>query len=266
MVKEYANGNDFYEENRAFLLSDKFSEPFFRFDSPLLTLTGKDQYALKVSEGGSILLALLVDPYNILLSGDDSLAEEFVGYLTSNCYRIKDFQCPLEMGEKLVECFRREGYDFDLLLGMDFMEAKEKTSEPSEPVEHATEDDVDELYEIICNFIRDCGLHDEARKERIREKLDTYRVLRRDGRIVSIAKVHDWSDTDSKITSVYTRDEYRNMGLARIVVGNALNEIIDSGKTAVLNVDRKNPISYHLYSSLGFKRIFSQGVFALKLE
>ena len=266
MIKEYANGNDFYEENRDVLLSDKYSEPFFRFDSPLLTLTGKDQYALKVSEGGSILLALLVDPYNILLSGDDSLAEEFVGYLTSNCYRIKDFQCPLEMGEKLVECFRREGYDFDLLLGMDFMEAKEKTAEPSEPVEFATENDVDELYEIVCNFIKDCGLNDIARKERIREKLDTYRVLRRDGRIASVAKVHDWSDTDSKITSVYTRDEYRNRGLARIVVGNALNEIIDSGKTAVLNVDRKNPISYHLYSSLGFRRIFSQGVFALKLE
>ena len=213
-----------------------------------------------------MLLALLVDPYNILLSGDDSLAEELVGYLTSNGYRIKDFQCSLDLGKKLVECFRREGYDFHLMLGMDFMEAKEKAAEPSESVELATEDDVDELYEIICSFIRDCGLHDEIRKERIREKLDTYRILRRDGRIVSIAKVHDWSDTDSKITSVYTRDEYRNRGLARIVVGNALNEIIDSGKTAVLNVDRKNPISYHLYSSLGFKRIFSQGVFALKIE
>ena len=213
-----------------------------------------------------MLLALLVDPYNILLSGDDSLAEELVGYLTSNGYRIKDFQCSLDLGKKLVECFRREGYDFHLMLGMDFMEAKEKAAEPSESVELATEDDVDELYEIICNFIRDCGLHDEARKERIREKLDTYRVLRRDGRIVSVAKVHAWTDTDSKITSVYTRDEYRNMGLARIVVGNALNEIIDSGTTAVLNVDRKNPISNHLYASLGFKRIFSQGVFAINRE
>ena len=38
MIKEYANGNDFYEENRDFLLSDKYSEPFFRFDSPLLTM------------------------------------------------------------------------------------------------------------------------------------------------------------------------------------------------------------------------------------
>ena len=264
MVKEDANGNDFYEDNRDFLLPDKYSEPFFRFDSPLLTRTGKDQYAIRVSEGDSKLLALLVDPYNILLSGDASLTGELVGFVTSNGYRVKDYQCSLELGEKLAGCFRREGYDFDLQLGMDFMEAKEKAEEPSEPVGLASEDDVDEIYEMICNFIRDCGLNDVARKERIREKLDTYRVLRRDGRIVSIAKVHDWTDTESKITSVYTRDEYRNRGLARIVVGNALNEIIDSGKIAVLNVDRKNPISYHLYSSLGFRRIFSQGVFALK--
>ena len=263
MVREYANGNDFYEENKAFLLSDKYSEPFFRFDSPLLTQSGKDQYAVRVSEGGSMLFALLVDPYKILLSGDALLAEELVGFLTSNGYRIKDFQCSLELGEKLVECFGREGYGFRLSLGMDFMEAKEKTAEPAEPVEHATEGDVDELYEIVCNFIRDCGLNDVARKERIREKLDTYRVLRRDGRIASVAKVHDWTDTDSKITTVYTRDEYRNRGLARSVVANALNEIIDSGKNAVLNVDRKNPVSNHLYASLGFKRIFSQGVFAL---
>ena len=263
MVKTYENGNDFYEDNRDFLLSDKYSEPFFRFDSPLLTKTGKDEYAIRVSEGGSALVALLVDPYNILLSGDISLAEELVGFLTSNGYRIKDYQCSLELGEKLMECFKREGYCFHLMLGMDFMEAKEKTSEPSEHIELATENDVDELYEIVCNFIKDCGLNDIARKERIREKLDTYRVLRRDGRIASVAKVHDWTDTDSKITTVYTRDEYRNRGLARIVVGNALNEIVESGKTAVLNVDRKNPVSNHLYASLGFRKIFSQGVFAL---
>ena len=42
-----------------------------------------------------------------------------------------------------------------------------------------------------------------------------------------------------------------------------LNEIIDSGRIAVLNVDQKNPVSYHLYTSMGFRKIFSQGVFKL---
>ena len=73
-----------------------------------------------------------------------------------------------------------------------------------------------------------------------------------------------WTDRDTKISTVYTRDEYRNQGCARAVVGSVLNEIIGSGKTAVLNVDQKNPVSYHLYTSLGFRKIFSQGVFELK--
>ena len=30
---------------------------------------------------------------------------------------------------------------------------------------------------------------------------------------------------------------------------------------ATLNVDEKNPISYHLYTSLGFKRMFSQAIY-----
>jgi len=36
---------------------------------------------------------------------------------------------------------------------------------------------------------------------------------------------------------------------------------LTSGKRATLNVDRKNPVSYHLYLSLGFERMFSQGEF-----
>ena len=263
MVKIYPDGKSFYEENKSFLLSNKYTEPFFRLDSPQLTQTGKDEYAIKVSEGGSALLAMCVEPYSILLYGDGSLSGELVGYLTSNGYRIKDYLCPLELGEKLLGCFRAEGYDFRLSLGMDFMEAREKTAAPSEPVEIPTEDDLDELYEIICNFIKDCGLTDVANKDRIRDNLKNFRILRRDGRIASVVRIYAWTDSETKLTHVYTRDEYRNRGLAGIVVGNALNEIVDSGKTAVLNVDRKNPVSNHLYASLGFKKIFSQGVFSL---
>ena len=263
MVKEYTDGISFYEENRDFLLENKYTEPFFRLDSPLLIKAGKDEYALKFHDGPACLLAMCVEPYNILLYGDESLAEEFVHFVSANGYRVKDYLCSLELGKKLIGCFRKEGYDFRLSLGMDFMEAREKTSEPSGQVESATEDDVDELHEMTCSFIKDCGLKDTVHKERIRETLKEYRILRRDGRIATFVKKHEWTDEDTKISTVYTRDEYRNQGCARIVVGSVMNEIIDSGKTAVLNVDRKNPVSYHLYTSLGFRRIFSQGVFSL---
>ena len=90
--------------------------------------------------------------------------------------------------------------------------------------------------------------------------------MRKDGKIASFAKIHEWSDADTKISTVYTRDEFRNQGCGRAVVGSVVNEIIDSGRIAALNVDQKNPISNHLYSSLGFRKIFSQGVYALNTE
>ena len=61
-----------------------------------------------------------------------------------------------------------------------------------------------------------------------------------------------------------TKPEYRGMGYARKLVNYAKNEIIAQGKIATLNVDKKNPISNHLYSSLGFKKVFSQGIYKQK--
>ena len=58
MVKEYVNGNDFYEENKDILLSEKYNEPFFRLDSPLLLNAGKEEYALKVTDGKIRILSV----------------------------------------------------------------------------------------------------------------------------------------------------------------------------------------------------------------
>lgn len=62
---------------------------------------------------------------------------------------------------------------------------------------------------------------------------------------------------------MYTRDAYRGKGYARKVVNTLKNEILSAGRRAVLNVDRNNPISYHLYASLGFRRVFSQGEYRI---
>ena len=63
------------------------------------------------------------------------------------------------------------------------------------------------------------------------------------------------------ILLIYTKKEYRGLKYARMVVNTLKNEIISMGYKATLNVDEKNPISYHLYTSLGFKRMFSQAIY-----
>ncbi|MCT1796796.1 GNAT family N-acetyltransferase [Helcococcus kunzii] len=76
--------------------------------------------------------------------------------------------------------------------------------------------------------------------------------------MVSFAKFKETSDDTMNISDVYTRSEYRGQKLAKKVVNAIKNEIIEKGKIATLNVDQKNPISNHVYQSLGFKKVFSQ--------
>ena len=110
-------------------------------------------------------------------------------------------------------------------------------------------------------FVSDCGLLDKPEKEPFRKILDSFRIIRADGKIVSMARIAPATQDDLRLVLVYTRNEYRGKGYARKVVNSAKNEILTSGKRATLNVDRKNPVSYHLYLSLGFERMFSQGEF-----
>ena len=85
-----------------------------------------------------------------------------------------------------------------------------------------------------------------------------------DGKIVSMAEISAATPDAMKIAAVYTRPAYRGKGLARLVVNTAKNETLAQGKIATLNVDKKNPITNHLYRSLGFKPVFSQGEYRRK--
>ena len=81
---------------------------------------------------------------------------------------------------------------------------------------------------------------------------------------MAISRKSPESDQSTRISMVYTRPEYRNQGLGRKVVNYLKNEILNEGKIATLNVDQANPISNHLYKSLGFKKVFSRGIFLPK--
>lgn len=126
-------------------------------------------------------------------------------------------------------------------------------------VTSATEQDLDEIFACLERFIADCWLLDRPDREHTRKTIGAFRVTRENGRIVSMAKLSPSTGADVKLTAVYARDEARGKGCARKVVNAAKNEILSMGKVATLNVDQHNPASNHLYASLGFRRVFSQG-------
>lgn len=262
MIKEYSNGNELLEENREFLNTNKYLSAFFWLDGPLLTKADRVNYAMKCENGGKALVALKNEPYSLMLFGEKDLVPELIGYIVENRYELKNCLCASEVGYEFTKFLKDSyGYVYEEALAMDFMKCNEITEASSDEVETANANDLDEICELIGKFISDCGLVDKVNREKTLERISNFRIIRRDGLIVSMARLAPGSDEDKKISDVYTRDEYRGKGFARKVVNRVKNEILENSMTATLNVDRRNPISYHLYTSLGFKRVFSQGEF-----
>jgi GNAT superfamily N-acetyltransferase len=268
MIVSYQTGAEFLQDNQAYLQTDPYLSTFFTLDAPLLKEAGKINYALRCEQGDKRLLALKVEPYNLLLFGEEAFVPELLRFLFDGGYEIKNYLCAselfqmqCELGYALMRELEPYGRRYEEALAMDFMEARSVT-EPSAPeVETAHEDDLDEIFDCAQRFVADCGLLDKPEKEPFRKVLGSFRVIRADGKIVSMARIAPATKDDLRLVLVYTRDEYRGKGYARKVVNSAKNEILASGKRVTLNVDRKNPISYHLYLSLGFERVFSQGEF-----
>ena len=265
MIINYSNGEDFIKENSTYLSENTYMSSFFFLDAPLLKESNKKNYALKVFNESGELLGIKVEPYFLLLYGEKGLLKELLIYIKDNDLEINGAYCASELGNKLLELSEDIlNKQFYQQIGMDFMEAKE-ISEPSfQGIEIPTLDDVDELYECSFNFMSDCGLTDTVEKSKIINKIKEYRIIRKDNKIVSFCGKSPESSSSTRISMVYTRPEYRGKGYARKIVNYLKNEIINEGKIATLNVDQANPISNHLYSSLGFKKVFSRGIFLPK--
>lgn len=261
MIVIYPNGDSFLKDNLAYLEEEPDLNGFFEKDAGLIAQSDHHNYAAKAQNGDKRLLALLAEPFSMLIYGDGSLTEELFGFLIKNNYRLYSLLGSTPLCEEIAAVVKEKfGIEYYEALGMDFMECKEKT-EPTDPdVETPTEADLDEIYECFVNFIADCGLNDRADKENLKTGLPNFRIVRADGKIVSMAKI----SINQKIAAVYTRKEYRGKGYARKTVNACKNELLAEYGVAKLNVDRKNPISNHLYRSLGFVPVFSQGEWRIK--
>lgn len=267
MIKCYENGAALVAENQDFLNTNPYLSMFFALDAPALPHCDKINYAVKAESGEHCLLAMKVEPYSMLLFGAEEEVPELLSFLLSNGYEIRNLLGSEDVCDRMtLEFASRYGIAYEEALAMDFMEASEIT-EPSCPaVEIPTEQDLDEIVECQHHFVIDCGLQDRVDREHTRSRLQEYRILRRDGVIACMASVGQATEQAMKIANVYTRPEYRGCGIARKVVNTCKNEILSRGMIATLNVDKKNPITNHLYESLGFRKVFSQGEYRRKTE
>lgn len=262
MIIDYENGNEFLKENLEFLNTNEYLATFFKLNAPSILSKSKSNYAIKCENNGYKLVTLRMQPYSTLFFGDLECINEIVSYLIKNKYELNNYLCELSLGNKLSDVLLNEyQLDFYEALAMDFMKATQISEPSSYEIITANYEDIDDIIQCINMFSSECGLNNNVSKEKILQEISSYRVIKKDGKIASMAKIAPSTSHDLKISEVYTKKEYRGLGLARKVVNTVKNEIIGCGKNATLNVDKHNPITNHLYTSLGFKRLFSQSEF-----
>ena len=139
MIVSYKTGAEFLQDNQTYLQKNPYLSTFFTLDAPLLQEAGKINYALRCEQGETRLLALKVEPYNLLLFGEEACVPELLRFLFDGGYEIKNYLCASELGYVLMREMQPYGRCYEEALAMDFMEAR-RVTEPSAPeVEPARE-------------------------------------------------------------------------------------------------------------------------------
>lgn len=262
MTKDYPNGAVFLAENAELLHRNPYLSALLCKDAEVLKTPDAKNYAVRADAAGKTLLGIKVEPYTLLLYGDGDCLSELLVFLAKKQFDFDGVLCPTVIGERLIAVAPTAVQKrYSRTIGMDFMEATEVTEPSAAGIVPATPDDLEELFECTVRFIKDCGLSDEIRREEVAKMLPAFRLFKEDGKIVSMARASQNDERSDRISYVYTRPEFRGRGYARKVVNTVKNEILERGKIATLNVDQANPISNRLYASLGFQKVFSQGIY-----
>ena len=83
MIVSYQTGMEFLQDNQEYLQTNPYLSTFFTLDALLLKQADKINYALRCEQGDKRLLALKIEPYNLLLFGEEACVPELLRFLKS---------------------------------------------------------------------------------------------------------------------------------------------------------------------------------------
>ena len=112
MIVSYKTGAEFLQDNQTYLQKNPYLSTFFTLDAPLLQEAGKINYALRCEQGETRLLALKVEPYNLLLLGEEACVPELLRFLFDSDYEVKNYLCASELGYVLMQEMQSYGRNF----------------------------------------------------------------------------------------------------------------------------------------------------------
>lgn len=252
----YKWGQEFLTDNEDILARYPLQTVFFEVNAKCITETSENNFLVKVQMDDKFLLIVHYADYPMVLFGDGVLCAEFAKYAVCNNLTFTKIlgaldTCEAFLGEyeKLVHCTHEINH------AMDIMRCDNVLTYNVDDVGAASDDDIAELTKLITDFAYE-ALGDKADAEKIEkdvtDRLHSFAVIRQDGKIVSLASTKRETSYLACIADVYTLPAYRNRGLSCRIVTYLTRRIVSSGRLAYLFVDKKNPVSNHLYTKIGY--------------
>ena len=255
MYKIYATGQEFLDENLNIIRSNPLDTIFFEGNAKAITQRNANDYAIRVEAKGQLLLAIHVGNYPIVLYGSECCADELADVVANHKLNFSKTIGPYELSTGFLTAYeQRVGGTHQVNLSMDVMYCDKVNPCDTSRVEQATAKDIEDITQIVADFTYEAlGEKPEWGKifENVSSKITSYALLRAGGEIVSVASCYDENNL-CRISDVYTKPKHRNKGYSRKVVTFVTKRAIDAGKVVYLHVDKHNPVSNHLYSSIGY--------------
>ena len=230
-----------------------------------------DCYFGHVEEDGKpVLLFGKIAKYALTVYQTGENAEEAVSMLVSALDERDWFPDEYNAGSPAADIFfdewkkRRPYVTRTLHLAMDVMQMDEAADIPvaAGTARLAREEDIPLVYRWQREFAAfveedpDFALSDEQKERysgRVRNGL-VWLFETPDGRIVSIASIARQLNTGCSVTGVYTPPHERGKGYAAANVLALSRAMLKKGNRFVtLYVDKKNPISNHVYKKIGYR-------------
>ncbi len=267
MFYVYQAGPEFLQDNRPILQKDPLQTVFF-FENAQRMLSTADKtqgFAVKAEEGGKSLLALRYLHFPMILYGDEELCAPLAEGLAARQLPFRQVLSAPGLAQTfLLCCVKALGGSFRTLRLMDVMRCDRLN--PALPSESEAEIpgllDLPAMAALAGQFYQEAlGQASNLKQltEKLTQELPRYRMVRRMGEAVSIAKKARESQGLCAVSNVYTHPAFRGQGLARQTVSALTQEILNQGKLPYLYVDRRNPIANRLYRRIGYTYHSPQG-------
>lgn len=257
IFKSYNTGQQFIEENKDILEKHPIETRFFKYNA----MNMKDMsngFAVKVINDDKYVLALQYDIFSMVIYGDDSLLDFLASELVKGQYHFNSILAAENTAKQFINIYEKlAGGTHQILYSMDIMLCKHinENNIDTSIVENACVDDIQEIAENLLLFHAEIG-QDQFELPRliddVKNSIENFVLIRKDNKIVSLAKSCQEDDKVCAVSDVFTRKEYRGNGFAKKIMIFISNKILKKGKYPYLFVDKTNALTNHLYSSVGY--------------